>query len=66
MTRLMKRLRRRGKRLSPLGRIGFSVQSGLCEIVVVMRVHRPCQQVRALLGRMLHWWPWRGQSYGKP
>ena len=66
MTRLMKRLRRRGKRLSPLWRIGFSVQSGLCEIVVIMRVHRLCQQVRARLSRMRHGWPWRRQSYGKP
>ena len=66
MTRLMKRLRRRGKRLSPLGRVGFSVQSGLCGIVVVMRVQRALSKARALLGRILDWLPWRGQSYGKP
>ncbi len=48
MTRLMKRLRRRGRR-SPTWRIVFYDGVGGCEVVEVVRKYRPTRKARAIL-----------------
>ena len=48
MTRLMKRLRRRGKR-TRMWRIAFYDEVGRCEVVEVVRRYRPTRKARALL-----------------
>ena len=48
MTRLMKRLRRRGKR-APTWRIAFYDAVGGCQLVEVVRTYRPTRKARALL-----------------
>ena len=48
MTRLMKRLRRRGK-CSPTWRIAIYDAVGGCQVVEVVRRYRPTRKARALL-----------------
>ncbi len=48
MTRLLKRLRRRGKR-TRTWRIAFYNEVGGCEVVEVVRRYRPTRKARALL-----------------
>ena len=48
MTRLMKRLRRRGRR-SPTWRIAFYDEVGECEVMEVVRRYRPTRKARAML-----------------
>ena len=48
MTRLMKRLRRRGRR-SPTWRIAFYDAVGGCQVVEVVRRYRPTRKARAML-----------------
>ena len=48
MTRLMKRLRRRGKR-ARTWRIALYDEVGECEVVEVVRRYRPTRKARALL-----------------
>ena len=48
MTRLLKRLRRRGK-CSPTWRITFYDGVGGCQVVEVVRKYRPTRKARALL-----------------
>ncbi len=48
MTRLLKRLRRRGRRY-PIWRIAFYNGMGVCEVVEVVRKYRPTRKARALL-----------------
>ncbi len=48
MTRLMKRLRRRG-RPYPTWRIAFYDAVGGCQVVEVVRKYRPTRKARALL-----------------
>ena len=48
MTRLMKRLRRRGRR-SRTWRIVFYDGVGGCEVVEVVRKYRPTRKARAIL-----------------
>ena len=48
MTRLMKRLRRRGKR-ARTWRIALYDGVGGCEVVEVVRMYRPTRKARAML-----------------
>ena len=48
MTRLMKRLRRRGRRY-PTWRIVFYDGVGGCKVVEVVRKYRPTRKARAIL-----------------
>ena len=48
MTRLLKRLRRRGRR-APTWRIAFYDVVGGCEVVEVVRKYRPTRKARAML-----------------
>ncbi len=48
MTRLMKRLRRRGRRYR-MWRIALHDGVGRCEVVEVVRTYRPTRKARALL-----------------
>ena len=50
MTRLLKRLRRRGKR-ARTWRIAFYDEQGECEVMEVVRRYRPTRKARALLCR---------------
>ncbi len=50
MTRLMKRLRRRG-RCSPTWRITFYDAVGGCQVVEMVRRYRPTRKARAMLRR---------------
>lgn len=49
MTRLMARLRRRGRRVCPTWRIVYFNGSGVCEVVEVARRYRPTRKARALM-----------------
>ncbi len=48
MTRLLKRLRRRGRR-ARTWRIAFYDAVGGCEVVEVVRTYRPTRKARAIL-----------------
>ena len=48
MTRLLKRLRRRGKR-ARTWRIAFYDEVGKCEVVEVVRRYRPTRKAKAML-----------------
>jgi hypothetical protein len=48
-SRLLRRLRRRAKRLSPTWRIVLYDGGGLCKEVEVVRKYRPTRKARALM-----------------
>ena len=49
MSGLMRRLRRRGKRVSPTWRICYYDGVDLCEVVELVRKYRPTRKARALM-----------------
>ncbi len=49
MTRLMARIRRRGRRVYPTWRIVYYNGCGVCEVVEVVRRYRPTRKARALM-----------------
>ena len=66
MTRLMKRLRRRGKRLSPTWRMVFYVRSRVCKIIELVCRYGLIRKAGALMRDVFHLLRAGNSSYGKP
>ncbi len=48
-SRLLRRLRRRANRVSPMWRIVLYDGAGPCQVVEVVRTYRPTREARALM-----------------